>query len=142
MSQKREMSCCWNCGKETIGLKKVRLIDKSAETEIAVCYDCYAQIEKANKRISKKSWCRAIETSPSKLKPAEVLGEVLQQKLQEIIQKLAKNEKQYEEAKSDYNIDDSMISYLNGRISESQVTRIELEKLLVELEQKELGKEK
>jgi len=30
------MSCCWNCGKETIGLKKVRLIDKSAETEIAL----------------------------------------------------------------------------------------------------------
>jgi len=60
---------------------------------------------------------------------------VLRQKLQEIIEELAKNEKQYEEVKSDYHIDNLMICHLTGRISESRVIRIELEKLLIGLEE-------
>jgi len=50
--------------------------------------------------------------------------------LRKLVAQLEKNENDYEEAKDDYDLGDEMISYLNGRIAESRVIRIELEKLL------------
>jgi hypothetical protein len=50
--------------------------------------------------------------------------------LKELILTLEKNEIAYEEAKDDYNPNDEMLSYLDGRIRESEIIRIELEKLL------------
>jgi len=55
-----------------------------------------------------------------------------EQALRKLWQELKKNEKEYEESKDDYDLSDSMQSYLNGRISESQVIRIQLEKIFDE----------
>lgn len=49
-----------------------------------------------------------------------------------LLKRLEKNEMAYQESKEDFDIGDSMRSYLDGRIRESEIIRIELEKILSE----------
>jgi hypothetical protein len=55
-----------------------------------------------------------------------------QETLRKLIENLHKNEKAYTESKEDYEITDTTRFFINGRIRESEIIRIELEKVLGE----------
>jgi len=52
--------------------------------------------------------------------------------IRELVKQLERNETQYKGAKDDYELSDAFRSFLDGRIRESEIIRIELERILVD----------